>query len=135
MAIPISSSDFVIGSLIQILDEKEENVEIASLDLPISYSESLLSPAQAMQKAVIHLLSENSFPAQELLKLVHEIPHYWEKHGDLVMFPAYVFQSPAWSSLGKLSLDQYYIKRFLKYLILSCCLVNKQTKMKKIKQE
>ena len=77
---------------------------LAHVNLPLSKRAiaSASTSQRALESAVLRLLHHRSPPLthEDSVQLLSELPHSWERHGDLVSLPQRSFCSPQWQALG-----------------------------------
>ena len=60
------------------------------------------SPAEQLQQSIRELLAEsNRFSNEDVERLVQEVPHKWERHGDLIVIPQHSLRNDSWKVFGK----------------------------------
>ncbi|XP_060083449.1 tRNA wybutosine-synthesizing protein 2 homolog [Ylistrum balloti] len=73
------------------------NIEKGCLELPLSKCALAQIPYDCMVASIHDLLGKDDVNFQNLVK---DIPTHWERHGDLIVFPANSFTLNTWQDLG-----------------------------------
>ncbi|BFZ04135.1 hypothetical protein BsWGS_07174 [Bradybaena similaris] len=94
VAIPI----IINGENISVVTDKWPDFMVARTCLPISKKAKVQqsNPAVRLQDELWQLLTLHGMSKE----LLNEVPSKWERHGDLVIIPAYTFSSPEWAAMG-----------------------------------
>ncbi len=60
------------------------------------------SPADQLKRSIRNFLTESGrFSAEAMEQLLQEVPHKWERHGDLIVIPNRSLKDDCWKLFGK----------------------------------
>ena len=65
-------------------------------------SKKKTSPADQLKQSIHDFLKEVGQISDDVIeKLIHEVPHKWERHGDLIIVPQRSLKDDTWKLFGK----------------------------------
>lgn len=74
-----------------------------------STRKSPVSPADQIKQSIKELLiASGIFSLEDIDRLLKEVPHKWERHGDLIVVPQRSLQDDLWKSIGNFDDNKIY---------------------------
>ena len=87
-------------------------------------SKKKISPADQLKQSIHDFLKEVDQISDDVIeKLIQEVPHKWERHGDLIIVPQRSLKDDSWKLFGK----RFDVKTSYLYLLFSSNLCFKRS--------